>query len=634
MGPFFSSGGDGVSLLKRKIVLVALGLSFAVGAVCLYVAVSVAGDLRTAQRTLLQNPQRIDQAEIDEARDRLKDAAGTLESLPARLVSWLPIVRQNFDAVRTLTEGAAPVLTTAGELGRTVQQVQDQGVFEDEAVDLEVLSRLEDPLRAEVEALTSLVDDLESRRNGWLVPPLWSEMDDLLSQLDALETSTRNAADMAAIAPQLMGRDEERTYLVALMNNTELRGAGGILSGVGSVTVNEGRVVLGEFSHYKELADDPPYRKVPAPEDFEEHFGGYKADTTRWVTATSSPDLPDVALVAGRLFELTAGQVADGVIFVDPRGLAAMMPPAAKLDVPTTEKSLTPAELPEYVYRDAYSELGGGVSRRRDSLIGLGHAAFGVIFDRGFGRPAVIRSAAEAFAGGHISMVAFAPEESELLERVGLSRDLADPDYDGVLTTVQNVGGNKLDSYARRKVHHDCQIDGESVARCTTDVSIENRTPRGLTRFEYQYLPYGLFKNVVEIYVPGTAELVSVAVDGEAVDFFEQPEDGFNAIGLYLPIPRGQEAEVSVVYDLPPRDRYALEVVPQPLVTDALVSIDLEIPSSWIIEGPDGVQRDGDSAHWRGKLDRVLEFSAGPSERSGLSALWEGVGHFLKEPVF
>ncbi|MDQ4058510.1 MAG: hypothetical protein M3124_05240, partial [Actinomycetota bacterium] len=226
------------------------------------------------------------------------------------------------------------------------------------------------------------------------------------------------------------------------------------------------------------------------------------------------------------------------------------------------------------------------------------------------------------------------PDESRVLDRLGVSRDLADPEYDGVLATVQNVGGNKLDSYARRRIHHGCQIDGEGAARCVTSVSIENLTPLGLTRFEYQYRPYGLFKNVVEVYVPKQAELLGVATGGEPADFFEQPEDGFKAIGLYLEIPKGRETEVSVTYQLPAENRYELEVIPQPLVTDALVSVALETPSTWSIEGPEGMQREGKKARWRGELDRILRFRAGPDEKSGLSAVWDRIGRFLDEPVF
>ncbi|MDQ4059320.1 MAG: hypothetical protein M3124_09395, partial [Actinomycetota bacterium] len=149
--------------MKRRVVLAALGFLLVVGAVCLYVVLSVAGDLRAAQRTLLENPGQLDAAEIEAARDRLDDAAGTLDSLPARLVGWLPIIHQNFDAIRGVAEGATPVLTTAGELGTTIREVLDGGVFEGGAVNLEVLARLERPLSAEADALTSLVDDLEVR---------------------------------------------------------------------------------------------------------------------------------------------------------------------------------------------------------------------------------------------------------------------------------------------------------------------------------------------------------------------------------------------------------------------------------------------------------------------------------------
>ncbi|MGH2752447.1 MAG: DUF4012 domain-containing protein, partial [Actinomycetota bacterium] len=538
--------------MRRRIVLVALGATAIVAGLCLYVALSVALDLTTARRVLFKDPQRLETADVNEARERLDRAAETLESPPAKLVGWLPVVHQNFAAVQAVVEDAGPLLRAAQKLAHAVQAARDEDVVEDGAVDLDLVTRLEEPLREQGAAAGDLADTVEAHRNGWLLPLLWSEMDELAARVRGLEGSTRTAAELTSLAPQMFGRDGDRTYLVALMNNTELRGAGGILSGVGSVTVRGGRMSLGEFTHYGALADDPPFRKVPAPPDFERHFGTYKADTTRWVTATSSPDLPDVALVARRLFQKTAGVDTDGVIFVDPRGLAAMMPPEVELEVPTTDTSLTAAELPLYVYRDAYSELGGGAARRRDSLIGLGAEAFDVILKRGFNRPAVIRSTAEAFAGGHISMVSFDPEEAGALDRAGLSRDLGDPVYDGALATVQNVGGNKLDSYARRSVHHACRIDGENPTRCVTDVAIANHTPPGLSRFEHQYLPYGLFKNVVEIYVPKEAELASVETDGERADFFEADEDGFSAVGVYVELPRNQRTEVSVVYELPP----------------------------------------------------------------------------------
>jgi hypothetical protein len=618
--------------VNRRIVLALLGLFVVVIALSGYVAVSAALDIVAAKRALTGGSLGLERSRVEDARDHLTQATKTLESLPARAVRWLPVVKQNFDALRAVAKSSLPIVDAAGTLREAMDEVEAAGIMNDGVVELGLVETVEAPLRVQASALSDLVDDLEIHRNGWLVPPLWSRLDRLLDEVRGISAATQTAADLVALVPSMLGDAEERTYLVALMNNTELRGAGGILSGVGSVTARAGRLSLGDFHHYRELAGEPPYQRVVAPKDFRENFATYGADTTRWVTTTSSPDLPDVAAVARRLFELTSDTKTDGVIFVDPRGLAAMLPPAANLRVPSTDKFLTPAEVPRYVYQDAYRELGGAVPRRRESLIDLGQAAFEVVLERGFTRPATLRSMAEAAAGGHISIVAFAPAESRALEDAGLNRELGSPEYDGVLATVQNIGGNKLDSYARREIHHACRINGEAPARCETTVSLANKTPLGLTPFEYQYQPYGMFRNVLEVYVPNRADLLSVEVGGEPEDFFEHPEDGYRSVGAFVELPRGERTSMSVTYELPAADGYTLEVIPQPLVIDASLRVDLAIPSRWEVDGPEGLRR-GDTARWEGKLDRKLLFEAGSSERSGLAGLWEGVGHFLGEPL-
>lgn len=619
--------------MKRRVVFGLIGLVSVVVVLSLYVLLTVVGDLRAGRRALLLAPHRLEASQIQEARRHLERASSRFDSWPARAVGWLPLVSHNFDALEAVAERSLPVLSAADDLSAVLDQVEDAELVEDGVIDVDLLSRLEVPLRVEASALSGYARAVEEHRTGWLLPPLWSAIDDLLIRLRQMERSARNAAELIVVAPDMLGEGGERTYLVALLNNTELRGAGGILSGVGSLRVTDGRIALGEFHHYQDLADEPPYRRVPAPEDFQDHFGSYKADTTRWATTSSSPDLPDVGLVASRLFELTSGIEVDGVIFLDPRGLAALLPPNAAIEVPTTDRVLTASELPAYVYQEAYGELGGGVPRRRDSLIGLGHTAANVILERGLGGVARLRSLGEAVAGGHISMVSFDEDEQDALVHSGAARELGVPVDDAVLTTVQNIGGNKLDSYARRSVGHTCRVDGENPTRCQTEITIANRTPPGLTRFEYQYKPYGLFKNVVEIYVPAKAELTSVEGGGERLNFTLQKEDGFNAVGVYVEIPKGEEKTVTVTYELPAEGHYSLSVVPQPLVEDAQLSVALGVPAGWEVDTPDGVVG-GDVVRWEGPLDKTLKFEAGPSRRTGLPSLWAAIQRFWVEPVF
>lgn len=609
--------------MKLKITLVALGLLVGITALSAYVMISASLDLVAARRVLTGGAFRMEASQLADARGHLRDAESRFESLPARIVGWLPVVRQNFSAIRTVAEGAHGLLKPAEELQEAVESLEDGELVAGGSFNLTMLAALEGPLLDEAEALSELRSTIEHHRNGWLAPPLWTEMDDLLDQVNELERSASIAAEMVGLAPAMLGATEERTYIVALLNNTELRGGGGILSGVGSLRVRDGRISLNRFHYYKELADPPPYRRVPAPSDFREHFSSYSADTTRWVTTSSSPDMPDVALVASRLFKLVQGVETDGVIFIDPRGLAAMLPPGAPIEVPGTDTLVTAADLPDYVYRGAYAELGRNPDRRRDSLIGLGEASVQVILDRGFKGTGRFRSIGEAVAGGHIGVVSFNRDEERVLIDAGIARDLGDPEGDAVLATVQNIGGNKFDSYAQRSMDHTCRVEPDTPTRCTTDVRIENRAPLGLP-FGDPDKPYALFENVVEIYVPIAAELLAVNSDDSPVDYFTEREDGFTAVGIPVEIPRGREAMLSVSYELPPADEYVLEIMPQPLVEDARLDVELEVPGDWAADGPEGSQRNG-LLTWSGDLDRTLVFEARPNERSGLASLWAGM---------
>jgi len=208
------------------------------------------------------------------------------------------------------------------------------------------------------------------------------------------------------------------------------------------------------------------------------------------------------------------------------------------------------------------------------------------------------------------------------------------PSADGALVTVQNLGGNKLDLYARRTVEHSCEIR-EDTTVCDTTTEIANRTPRGLTRFQYQYRPYGLFKNYVEIYIPEAARLDGVTAGGRAVRFSNLAEDGYRAIGAYLKIQRGQEGSMRVSYTLPAGERgYTLSVLPQPLARDARVAVNLVAPAGWSLSGPESSRVTDGVLRFGGTLRGPLEFEAGPDARTGLAKLWSGFSRFLREPLF
>jgi len=622
--------------MRRRIFLVGLLFVLVVAGLSAYVTLSVATELRASRLALtgaVENPAR-----ITEAREHLERALARLDSTPAEIVKWVPVVGQNLRAVEAVARAAAPVVDNGIELRKQVDALEGGALISDGRVNLNAIEALTQPLDDQATSLVDLRDELRVQRSGWLLPPLWDELDEALQEVTSLADSTRAAADLAGMSGTMLGAEGDRTYLVVLLNNAELRGAGGIPSGIGTLRVRDGNLELGRFSYFNELSGGPPYQRVQAPADFTRRFAQYKADTDLWVNTTFSPDVPDVALVTSRLYEMNTGVAADGVIFADPRGVAALTPPDATLTVPGTDESVGRDALPEYVYWRAYERFAGDNEVRRDVLLGLGEQAFRATIEDGLGGADAFGDLGAAAAGGHLRFVSFDKEEASALGDAGALGDLAEPPGDAVFVTVDNFGGDKLDYWVDRTVEHNCDIEPER-ATCETVVTLDNTVRDGLPLYiaglpyHFKNAEYGLLRSFVEVYKPASADVTAVRLDGEDSNWFPDGEEGNVAIGIEMRVPQGERSRLSVVYELPlDDDGYRLIATPQPLAQDATLRVDLELPTGWVLRGD--AEDSASTFDYDDSFEGQVDVTARPDPRGGLSGLWVRLKRFWNEPVF
>jgi hypothetical protein len=618
--------------LTRKILAALFLILLLLAGLALYVGSRAVKELSAARAALTASPTELTAGDISAAREHLQSASSELDGLPARVLSVIPVARQNLAALEAAAEDGIPVLDAAIELRRTVDGLGTTGLMDNGRVQLNSIDNLSAPLKAQIRSLTKLIESLETHRSGWLLPSLWDEINGLLRRARKIEASTRGARRVLAHADAMLGVPEARTYLVVLINNAELRAAGGIPSGLGTVRVSDGSFELGEFYYAPELRDDPPYERVPAPKDFRRRFGYYGADTRFWVNTTFSPDIPDVALVSARLFRAATGIDADGVLLADPRGVAALMDPGATITVPETGRALTPEQLPGYAYSSVYEDESiGRVADRHKALLEVGRLAFKQIVKGDIGGTGGITSAGLAFSGGHLRFVSFDASEEKILNAVGVTGDLAPPQGDNLLVTTWNSGGDKLDYWARRKIEHSCAIrEDDESAGCSTVVTIRNVAPEGLSK-TVANTPYGLMKSFVELYIPKKAKLEGVSLDGEPTRYWRGRQDGLAAVGVYVRIRQSQVVKVEVTYELPVDGRYSLRVIPQPLAVDARLQIGLQVPSNW---GVRGLVPSGNRFIYDGPLNGPLHIEAERLIRPGIAGLWDRLVAFWREPVF
>jgi hypothetical protein len=619
--------------LRSKLLLTFLVLLLAVTGLSAYLAVAVGSELYEA-RTALSGPVgELDRDTLLDARAHLAAAEDELDGVAGSLLSVVPVAGHTVRAVDDVAEAMIRVVDAADVLTRKLEAIEGLQVIEGGKIRTDLLEQLRGPLLRQRDALAELEAAASDGRSGWIPPPLWDVLDELEGRAAAYASSAARGSDAVALMGPMLGARGPRTYLVVLLNNAELRGAGGIPSAAGTITAVEGRLTLGRFRHTVALRGPKPHAQVAAPADFRRRFGFYGADTTFWTNTTFSPDVPDVALVAARAFEKVTGTAVDGVVLVDPRGIAALLPEDAAIRVRGSGATVDRAALPAYTYSTVYADLGGAERARRRALLRLGQKAFEAILGGGSltGRT-TLEDAGRALAAGHVRIVSFDPVEQRVLDRLDASGDLDGAPADSLLVAAQNFSADKLDYWARRDVRHSCTIsdDGDEAA-CTTEVRIRNDAPRGLIRY-VAGKPYGVVEHLFEVYVPEDAEVRSVGLDGAPVEFYPDRQDGHEVVGAFVETARGERHTLRVGYELPLDGSYTLEVLPQPLAHDARLRVTITAPASWLVAGEG--RRELGTLRYSGSLDRTLRFSAAPVDKEGLAAAWDALVGFWREPLF
>lgn len=145
-------------------------------------------------------------------------------------------------------------------------------------------------------------------------------------------------ARLAPLAPHLdwlLGIDAPRTLLVVAQNNDELRPTGGFISAAGTVTLDKGRISVGDLvDSYKFFREDVEHPLPPKP--LETYMKTYQLLLR---DANWSPDGPTSAQMAAALYANDGGVPVDGVLMLDTGALEHLI--AAIGAVPLPERGVT-----------------------------------------------------------------------------------------------------------------------------------------------------------------------------------------------------------------------------------------------------------------------------------------------------
>jgi hypothetical protein len=526
--------------------------------------------------------------EFSEARDQL----GSPLLAPSLAV---PYLASNVRAARTL----ASIGTDLAEAGESISAAVQPSSLDvvDGRLPLEQVRTITPKLERGAQVLGDADARLAALRDDpYLAPQVSDAIDSVRKQVTKAHAEADHAAIAARIAPALFGGDGSRRYLLVVQNNSEARATGGFIGNFGVLTAENGKLHVDRLKRTREwnepLALSQP--TLEAPDDYLRRYGQYAPEYTLQ-NVNLSPDFPTVGKVLMSLAPEAGVGPVDGVMAIDPAGLAALLELTGPVEVEGWPEPITAENVVDIALKDEYVAF-AETPERADFLGDIAQAAVDKATSENLGRPPQIAKVlGKAAHEGHM-MFAFArPEEQRLARMLGVDGGLGPARPDSVAVTTSNAGANKIDAYLQRTVDTQVQLDPESdgqsaSVRSTVSVALANEAPAtGLPQIVIG--PYkegfvaGENRSLVAVYSP--LAITATAIDGTPTAFNVQRELGRNVASTMVKIPAESTKTVSVGFDgaVPLRDGwYTLRLDHQPTYKTDAVKVAITVPDSWKID--------------------------------------------------
>ena len=589
-------------------MIVGLAVAFLIGLGSLWGVrmLQVAHHLSSARRAVLAAESHVRggnlhaaRVDLETARSHLVPATDMLHSVDLAGADLVPVIHQNLHALRQ-TVALVLELTEGGKhLLEAVRPLQDAG------------GKIELPIRAgqvplptanavlqQLEQLTvELPGAAEVPHNRFVIGTVAHLQKQVYSEVARRRREFSNVEAAIAIITDMAGANGPRRYLIAVANEAEMRGTGGMILSYGVLSSSNGKFTLDRFGPIDDLALAAP-AKVDDPKDYLERFAPF-GPTLLWRNATITADYATAVPIMEKMFTQATGLSVDGVIQVDSAGLGAILRGIGPVDVEGLGR-LTADNVVPLTINEAYTKFPDRPVRQEF----LGTAAQ-VIFRRlvsgDFGS---LRPLADALAAAAIERHVIVRTNNEDTERIltqfGADGGLPSDGTDFASLAIENFSANKLDYYLDTAMTITGSRPAGRLGHVRIQVTARNTAPPG-GQPPYVFGPgapgfaAGEYRGLAQVYLPTGSYLAGHGGDPSGLTPFVATDGGRTVISFDVDLAAGQGKTVFLDVVMPPRPPgpEAWELVPVPRVR----------PTTAVFDVGTGRGR----IRWSGQLSRPLD---------------------------
>lgn len=233
------------------------------------------------------------------------------------IAAMLPVVGNDVKGVQTIASALADasenaIVPLTGSLSATPPSAC---IDANGNLDIAAITTLLGAIQDSAPAMQRCTDELSSLP-AFHIEKLQKLVGPAQEKITGINDVFQQANTFAPIIGSMLGANGNRTYLLAAQNTAEIRASGGFPGSMGTVSINNGAIELGDFTKvYDMMAEETPAQCAITDEEnalFYPWYTQYSWDNS------FNPDYPRVAGIWTTAYQEKTGQSVDGVISITP----------------------------------------------------------------------------------------------------------------------------------------------------------------------------------------------------------------------------------------------------------------------------------------------------------------------------
>ena len=389
-------------------------------------------------------------------------------SAPLHLLTWIPGVSNQVNGLIYDVQDVDFTVHEGIALLSAVEKTTDAS--HNNYIDLPSLKIL---TREVARAQTNLAGRIRSASG--LIGPIRSARIKLNDELTTLTGLLADGHRALSFADTFLGGHGPRTYLVAGLNNSEMRDQGAVLSWA-LLSVNHGHFEMSHAASVGTVSLSRPAVAISKPVNAAV-FGPYEP-TRIWQSVNAVGDFPTSARWMSAMIQSARGTHVDGVVGVDVVTLSNLLRVVGPVRIPSIRPRVNASNVARLVLHDLYLKYPAGSQQwRHDEISSIAQATVDKMKNASFDPANLIRAMAKSIPGRHLLFYDSVPANEADVAAFHASGGLHDSGANPIHLSVQSGVAAKLDWFMHTDVTYQIHVLDTGTAIITTTVHLTNTAP-------------------------------------------------------------------------------------------------------------------------------------------------------------